>query len=137
MLKEFKEFALKGNLIDMAIAFVMGAAFGKVVSSFIQGVFMPPLSLLWGGDLEGAIVLREGTAAVMDAAGAVITPEVPEVAILYGAFVSAVISFVIVAFVMFLIVKGINSTKAAAPEPAPAGPTAEELLMEIRDALKK
>lgn len=139
MLKEFKEFAMKGNLIDMAVAFVMGAAFTKVTTSFIQGIVMPPISLLWGGDLEGSIVLRDGVEAVVDASGAEVTAAVPEVAILYGAFVGALISFVIVAFVMFLLIKGINFTKKAeAPAPeAPKGPTTEELLIEIRDALKK
>jgi large conductance mechanosensitive channel len=137
MLEEFKKFALKGNLVDMAVAFVMGGAFGKVVSSFIEGVFMPPVSLLWGGDLEGSIVLRDGIAAVTDATGAVLTPEVAEVSIKYGAFVSALISFIIVAFVMFMLVKGINSSKKPEAPAPPKGPTTEELLMEIRDALKK
>lgn len=137
MIKEFKEFAMKGNLVDMAVAFVMGGAFGKVVSSFIEGIVMPPISLLWGGDLDGGIVLREGTAAVMDAAGEIATPEVAEVAIQYGAFISALISFIIVAFVMFMLIKGINATKKPEEPAAPAGPTAEELLAEIRDALKK
>lgn len=139
MLKEFKEFAMKGNLIDMAVAFVMGGAFGKVTSSFIEGIVMPPISLLWGGDLEGAIVLRKGVEAVVDADGVELTEAVAEVAILYGAFISALISFIIVAFVMFILIKGINKTKKveeAAPA-APAGPTTEELLIEIRDALKK
>ncbi len=139
MLKEFKEFAMKGNLVDMAVAFVMGAAFSKVTTTFIQGIVMPPISLLWGGDLEGAIVLRDGVEAVVDANGAEVTAAVAEVAIKYGAFVSALISFIIVAFVMFMMIKGINATKkkeAPAPE-APKGPTAEELLAEIRDALKK
>lgn len=137
MLEEFKKFALKGNLIDMALAFVMGGAFGKVVSSFIEGVFMPPISLIWGGDLEGSIVLRKGIAAVTDATGAVLTPEVAETSIKYGAFVSALISFLIVTFVMFMLVKGINATKKPEAPAAPAGPTAEELLTEIRDALRK
>lgn len=139
MLKEFKEFAFKGNLIDMAVAFVMGASFTTVTKSFIDGIVMPPISLLWGGDLAGKVVLRDGVAAVSDAAGEVVTPEVAEVAIKYGAFLSATISFVIVAFVMFLLVKAVNKTKKAeaeAPAP-PKGPTTEELLIEIRDSLKK
>ncbi|MCB9034063.1 MAG: large-conductance mechanosensitive channel protein MscL [Chitinophagales bacterium] len=137
MMKEFKEFAMKGNLVDMAVAFVMGGAFGKVVSSFIDGIVMPPISLLWGGNLEGKIVLRDAVAAVTDAAGTVTTPEVPEVAITYGAFISALISFIIVAFVMFMIVKAVNKTKKV-EEAAPTPPSAEEtLLTEIRDLLKK
>jgi len=139
MLKEFKDFAMKGNLVDMAVAFVMGAAFSKVTTSFIQGIIMPPISLLWGGDVEGAIVLRDGVEAVVDADGTEITAAVAEVAIKYGEFVSALISFIIVAFVMFMLIKGINATKKKeAPAPAaPKGPTTEELLVEIRDALKK
>lgn len=139
MLKEFKEFAMKGNLIDMAVAFVMGAAFSKVTTTFIQGIVMPPISLLWDGDLEGTIVLRDGVEAVVDANGTEVTAAVAEVAIKYGEFLSALISFIIVAFVMFMLIKGINATKkkeAPAPE-APKGPTTEELLIEIRDALKK
>lgn len=131
MIQEFKEFALKGNLIDMAIAFVMGGAFGKVTSSFIDGLVMPPISLLTGGNIEGKIVLKD---AVLDAAGAVTTPEV---AMTYGAFLSAAINFVIVAFVMFMVIKGMNSMKKPEPAPAPAGPTQEELLTQIRDLLKK
>jgi large conductance mechanosensitive channel len=132
MLKEFKEFAMKGNLIDMAIAFVMGGAFGKLVSSFIDGIVMPPISLLTGGDIEGAIVIKQ---AVVDAAGEVTSPAV---AITYGAFVSALITFIIVAFVMFLVVKAVNNMKKAepAPAPAPAGPSETDLLAEIRDLLK-
>lgn len=132
MLKEFKDFAMRGNLIDMAIAFVMGGAFGKLVSSFIDGIVMPPISLLTGGDIEGAIIIKQ---AVVDAAGEVTSPAV---AITYGAFVSALITFIIVAFVMFLVVKAVNNMKKAepAPAPAPAGPSETDLLAEIRDLLK-
>lgn len=132
MLKEFKDFAMKGNLIDMAVAFVMGGAFGKLVSSFIDGIVMPPISLISGGDIEGSIVIKQ---AVTDAEGVVTSPEV---AITYGAFVSALITFIAVAFVMFLIVKGINNMKKKepAPAPAPAGPSETDLLSEIRDLLK-
>lgn len=131
MLQEFKEFALKGNLIDMAIAFVMGGAFGKVTSSFIDGLVMPPISLLTGGNIEGKIVLKD---AIMDAAGAVTSPEV---AMSYGGFLSAAINFTIVAFVMFMVIKGMNKMKKPEPAPAPAGPSQEELLTQIRDLLKK
>lgn len=131
MLKEFKEFAMKGNLVDMAVAFVMGGAFAKVSSSFIDGLVMPPISLLTGGGLEGKIVLRD---AVVDAAGAITTPEV---AMTYGAFVSAVINFVVVAFVMFIVIKAINKTKKVEEPAPPAGPSDNDLLTEIRDLLKK
>ncbi|MCB9255566.1 MAG: large conductance mechanosensitive channel protein MscL [Chitinophagales bacterium] len=131
MLKEFKDFAIKGNLVDMAVAFVMGGAFATVSSSFINGLVMPPIALITGAGTDGSIVLRE---AVMDAAGTVTSPEV---ALSYGAFISAVINFIIVAFVMFMVIKAINKTKKPEAPAPPPGPTTEELLMEIRDALKK
>jgi large conductance mechanosensitive channel len=133
MLKEFKEFAMKGNLVDIAVGFVMGAAFNKVVASFTGGIVSPLIGLLFDSNFNDLkYILKEGA---MNEAG----EKVGEVAVLYGEFLTNVIDFVIVAFVMFLIVKGVNRMKKkeeAAPE-APAGPTAEELLMEIRDALKK
>jgi large conductance mechanosensitive channel len=133
MLKEFKEFAIKGNLIDMAVGVVMGAAFGKVVSAFIEGMVMPAVGLLTGGvDFSKLkIVLKDG----VPASGGV--AEIPEVAIKYGAFITEVITFLVVAWVVFLVIKGINKMKKAREE-APAGPTpTEALLTEIRDALKK
>ena len=133
MLKEFKEFAMKGNLVDIAVGFVMGAAFNKVVTSFTGGIVSPLIGLLFDSDFRDLkYVLNEGT--VNDAG-----ETVGEVAVLYGDFLTNVIDFIIVAFVMFMIVKGVNKTKKKeepAPEP-PKGPTAEELLAEIRVALKK
>ncbi len=140
MLKEFKEFAMKGNLIDIAVGFVMGAAFTKVVGKFTEGMVAPLISLLTEKVRfdEMKWVLRDGVAEVKDAAGAVTTSGIAEVAVNYGSFLTALIDFVIVAFVMFMVVKGVNKMKKAEPAPAPAGPTNEEkLLMEIRDALKK
>ena len=105
MWKEFKEFAMRGNLVDVAVAFVMGAAFGKVITTFTTGIVSPLIGLLGGTDLTAwKYVLK---AASTDAAG----NEVAEVAIMYGTFLSAVIDFIIVAFVMFMIVKGINKMK--------------------------
>lgn len=134
MLKEFKEFAMKGNLIDIAVGFVMGAAFTKIVTVFTTNMVAPLISMLTEkvkfDELEW--VLRP---EVKDAAGAVTTAKV---AVSYGMFLTATIDFLIVAFVMFMVVKGVNKMKKAEPAPAPAGPTNEEkLLMEIRDALKK
>jgi len=133
MLKEFKEFAMKGNLVDIAVGFVMGAAFNKVVTSFTGGIVSPLIGLLFDSDFRDLkYILKEGT---MNDAG----EKVGEVALLYGDFLTNVIDFIIVAFVMFMIVKGVNKMKKKeepAPE-APKGPTTEELLMEIRDALKK
>ena len=132
MLKEFKEFAMKGNLVDMAVGFVMGGAFATVVTAFIQGVFLPALSPIMGG-LDFGSWNYVISPAELGADGEVIKEAV---AIKVGDFVSAVISFLIVAFVMFLIIKGMNKLKKqeeAAPPPAP--PRQEVLLEEIRNLL--
>jgi large conductance mechanosensitive channel len=137
--KEFKEFAMRGNLVDVAVAFVMGAAFGKIVTSFVDGIVMPLVGMLTGGvDFsDKKIVLQEAVAEGTDAVGAVI-PAVTEVSIKYGAFITNLIDFIVVAFAVFLVIKGINSMKKAEPAPPPAGPSSEEkLLTEIRDLLKK
>jgi large conductance mechanosensitive channel len=134
MLKEFKEFAMKGNLVDIAVGFVMGAAFTKVVNAFTGGIVAPVISLLTENVKfdELKVVLRD---EVMDVAGVITSPEV---AITYGMFLTALIDFTIVAFVMFMVIKGVNRMKKAEPAPAPVGPSTEvKLLMEIRDALKK
>ena len=139
MLKEFKEFAVKGNLVDIAVAFIMGAAFGKIVSSFIDGIVMPLIGMLTGGvDFSDKVkVLKEGVPAVTDAAGKVITPAVAEVSIKYGLFITNLFDFIIVAFCMFLVIKAINRIKKAEPA-APAEPSStDKLLVEIRDELKK
>lgn len=145
IVQEFKEFAIKGNLIDTAVAFVMGAAFGKIVSAFVDGMVMPLVGMLTGGvDLSKLeYTLKHKADAVKDAAGAIVTPEVAAVTVKYGAFITVVIDFAIVAFVMFMVIKAINKMKrkeaeVAAAAPAPAEPTeTEKLLAEIRDALKK
>jgi large conductance mechanosensitive channel len=138
MLKEFKEFAMKGNLVDIAVAFVMGGAFGKVITSFTEGLVSPLIGMLTGKDLSKNMwVLKKGVAEIKDAAGSVVSEAQAEVALKWGAFITAVIDFVIVAFVMFLIIKALNSLKKkeeAAPAPTPEDIT---LLREIRDALKK
>ncbi|MDP4826563.1 MAG: large-conductance mechanosensitive channel protein MscL [Flavobacteriales bacterium] len=136
MLKEFKAFAMRGNLIDMAVAFVMGVAFAAITNSFINGVVMPLIGQIFQvGDLAQAkFVLSE---AVLGEDGAVTTPES---AVMYGEFIGAVINFIIVAFVMFMVVKGVNSMKKKQEEApaAPPAPTKEEILLgEIRDLLKK
>lgn len=139
--KEFKEFAIKGSLVDTAIAFVMGAAFGKVVTAFVEKMFSPVIGLLLGGiDLtKQEIVLKEAIPEVKDATGAVVTEAVAKVAIQWGTFLTAAIDFIVVAFVMFIIIKAMNKMKKKeeAAAPAPAGPTQEQLLSEIRDLLKK
>lgn len=131
-LKEFKDFAMKGNLVDIAVAFVMGGAFGKVVSSFTDGIVSPLVGMLGGADLSKSVWTIKD--AVTDASGKVVTEAV---AIKYGDFISAIINFIIVAFVMFLVIKGINRMKKKEAE-APAEPSStDKLLMEIRDSLKK
>lgn len=131
MLKEFKEFALKGNLVDIAIGFVMGAAFKQVVTSFTGGIVSPLIGLVFKADFKDLKwIAREADTS----------NNISEVAVLYGDFITNVIDFVIVAFVFFVIVKGINATKkkeAPAAPALPAGPTQEELLEEIRDLLAK
>ncbi|WP_372757078.1 large conductance mechanosensitive channel protein MscL [Mariniflexile sp.] len=133
MLKEFKDFAMKGNLVDIAVAFVMGAAFNKVVTSFTAGIVSPLVGLLFNSDFNDLKYVI--TPGVANEAGEV----TGEIAVLYGTFITSLIDFIIVAFVMFMIIKGINKTKKKEePAPAaPAGPTQEELLIQIRDLLKK
>jgi large conductance mechanosensitive channel len=142
MLKEFKEFAMRGNLVDMAIAFVMGGAFGKVVTSFVEGLVMPLAGLLTSGKDFTKMVwtIKDGAKQVIDDAGNVTTEAIEPVVVKYGEFLTVILDFVIVAFVMFLVIKLINKLKKKQEE-APAAPAApsnqEVLLSEIRDLLKK
>ena len=135
MMTEFREFAMRGNVIDLAVGVVIGGAFGKIVSALVDKVIMPPIGLLIGGvDFSRlAITLK---AATVDAAG----KEVPAVVLAYGEFINAVIQFVIVAFAIFMVVKAINRLHKK-PEDAPAAPPepSEDILLlrEIRDSLKK
>ena len=129
--KEFKDFAMKGNVVDLAVAVVIGGAFGKIVTSFVNDVIMPPIGLLLGGtdfsDLK--VIMKEATA------------EAEAVTLNYGSFINTVIDFLIVALAIFAVIKGINSLRkkeAAPPPPPPPGPSKEEtLLTEIRDILAK
>ncbi len=129
IVQEFKEFAVKGNMLDMAVGIIIGAAFGKIVSSLVADVIMPPLGLLIGGiDFSAmGVVLKEGLGAS------------PATVLRYGVFIQALFDFLIVAMAIFLLVKGINRLrrkKEEAPTAAPAPPTEEVLLREIRDILK-
>lgn len=138
-IKEFKQFALKGNLVDIAVAFVMGGAFGKVVSTFTEKLVAPIIGLLTGGSnfYDKKLVLKSEVNEVVDPSGKVIVAHGDEVALEWGAFVTVIIDFIIVAFVMFLIIKAINALKKKEQaEPTPLSKT-DELLTEIRDALKK
>jgi large conductance mechanosensitive channel len=130
ILNEFKEFAMRGNVVDLAVAVVIGVAFGKIVTSLVNDIIMPPIGILLGGvDFKDLVfVLKEATADAV------------AVSIRYGLFINAIIDFIIIAFAIFMIVKGINNFKkkeeakpAAKPEPTKE----EKLLTEIRDILKK
>ena len=142
MFREFKEFALKGNLVDMAVGLTMGVAFGALAASFVGDVFSPPLGLLLGGVDFGNmfVVLREGAKTAGPYASLAAAREGGAVVVTYGLFINAAVNFLIVAFVMFMVIKAMNKLKkqeAAAPTPQP-GPTPEQkLLTEIRDLLKR
>lgn len=129
--KEFKDFAMRGNVVDLAVAVVIGGAFGKIIGSFVADVLMPPIGMLLGGvDFSDLMI------TLKEAQG-----EVAAVTIRYGAFIQTVVDFVIIAFAIFMVIKAMNAAKKkeeAAPPPPPPGPTREEeLLAEIRDLLKK
>ena len=137
--EEFKAFAMRGNVIDMAVGVVIGGAFGKITTSIVNDIIMPLISMLTGGVnfSEWKWVLKE---AVLDAEGAVATAEV---AVNFGNTIAIILDFIIIAFAVFCMVKALNNLhrkeEEPAPEPAPeepAGPTQEELLAEIRDLLK-
>ncbi len=126
-MKEFKEFAVKGNAMDMAVGIIIGAAFGKIVSSLVGDLIMPPIGMIIGGvDFTDLVVTLKAASAAT-----------PAVVLYYGKFVQTIVDFTIIAFAIFLLVKGINIVRK--PEvKAPAGPSKEEaLLAEIRDLLKE
>jgi large conductance mechanosensitive channel len=130
MMKEFKEFAVKGNVIDMAVGIVIGGAFGKIVSSFVADVIMPPIGVLVGG-----INFSNLAFTIKEAAG-----DVPAVVLGYGKFIQTAVDFTIIAFAIFMVIKAINSLKRKEEEAsaAPPEPSKEEVLLtEIRDLLKK
>ena len=140
-IKEFQEFAVKGNVMDMAVGVIIGGAFGKIVASLVNDIIMPPLGLITGnGFTDLKLVLKPATAAVTDASGNIVTTEVAEVALNYGNFIQNTVDFIIIAFVIFLLIKGMNSLRKK-EEPAPAAPAEDPadiaLLKEIRDELKK
>ena len=129
MFKEFKAFIMRGNVLDLAIAVIIGGAFGTVVSGFTADIMMPLIGMIVGNidfsDMKWVLKAAEG--------------ENPEVAVFYGKWITSIINFIIVAWVLFLVIKAKNKLDkpAPAPEPAPTGPTETELLAEIRDLLKK
>ena len=140
--KEFKDFAVKGNVLDMAVGIIIGGAFGKIVSSFVSDVIMPPIGVLLGGvdfkDLK--IIIKDAQPEVMEGATK-ISEATAEVSLNYGAFINTTIDFIIIAFAVFLMVKAVNYAKKKETEapvaPAAPAPTNEEVLLtEIRDLLK-
>ena len=137
MLKEFKAFAMRGNVVDMAVGIIIGAAFGRIVSSLVNDVIMPPIGLLMGNlDFSNLFINLGGgsfeSLAAAEEAGAPVVK--------YGLFINNILDFIIVAFAIFMVIRAMNKLKAkeeAAPPPAPPEPSAEEkLLTEIRDALR-
>jgi len=124
-LKEFREFAMRGNVVDMAVGVIIGGAFGKIVSSLVADVAMPVLGILTGG-----VDFKDLKITLAEAVG-----ETPAVTLNYGAFVQNVFDFIIIAFAIFMMIKGINKVKKPVEEVK--GPSQEELLTEIRDLLKK
>ena len=135
LIKEFKEFAMRGNVLDMAVGIVIGGAFGKIVSSFVEDILMPPIGVLMGGvnftDLK--VVFKQ---AVMDGENVV----TPEVALRYGNFIQVIFDFLIIAFAIFMLLKAVNKfnkKKEEAPAAPEAPPADVQLLTEIRDLLQK
>lgn len=133
MLKEFKNFIMTGNVIDFAVAVIMAGALGLVINGFVGDIIMPIVGHFAGG-MDFAQLKIVLDPAVTSADGTVATPEN---AIMYGKWINSIINLIIVGFVMFMMIKAYNKTKAPEPEAAPAGPSDIDLLTEIRDALKK
>ena len=130
MMKEFSDFAMRGNVVDMAVGIVIGAAFGKIITAFVGGVLMPPFGLLVGG-----VDFSELAMTLQEASG-----DVAAVTLNYGAFIQTVVDFIIIAFAIFMVVKAMNKMKKkeeAKPAAPPKPSTEETLLTEIRDLLKK
>ncbi len=149
-LSDFKKFAMKGNVIDMAVGVIIGGAFGKIVTSIVNDIIMPPIGLLVGGvnfkDLK--LVMQAAKPEVLNEAGEVVTPAVAEVTLNYGNFLQQTFDFLIIAMSIFIVIKVITKVnemtkkkeeeaKSAAPAPAPAPSAEEKLLTEIRDLLKE
>lgn len=121
-ISEFKEFAMKGNVVDLAIGVIVGTAFGKIVSSLVNDVIMPPIGMLMGGVNFTDLSLK------LDQAGTVVVK--------YGSFIQTIVDFTIIAVVLFMVIKGMNKLKKPVEAPS-AGPTQEQLLTDIRDLLKR
>jgi len=142
MFKEFKEFAMKGNMLDMAVGIVIGAAFGTVIKSLVDDLLMPLVSKIFGApDFSNLFVRLKESAESASATGLQEFRDAGGVAFAYGSFINAFIAFLLVAFALWFVIRNVYKLKrkeeeAPAPAPAPAGPTSEELLTQIRDLLK-
>ena len=140
MLKEFREFAVRGNVVDMAVGLIIGGAFGTIVTSLVNDVLMPPIGLMLGGvDFANLfVVLKEGAKAAGPYASVAAAKEAGAVTLNIGVFLNTIISFVIVAFAVFMVVRGVNAARREPPPAAvPPAPTPTELLLtEIRDLLR-
>ena len=144
-IQEFKDFAMRGNVVDMAVGVIIGGAFGKIVTSAVNDIIMPPIAMMMGNvnfsDLS--LTLKEAKPEILDEAGEVVQAATEAITWNYGAFIQNCIDFLIVAFCIFLLIKGINKLKKEEPAPEPEAPAApeptaeEKLLTEIRDLLAK
>jgi large conductance mechanosensitive channel len=135
MIKEFKQFAMRGNVLDMAVGIIIGGAFGKIISSFVADVIMPPIGVLLGGVDFSSLKLTVKEASVNEAGEVV-----KAVTVNYGMFINTIIDFIIIVFAIFMVIKAMNNLKKkeeATPAPPPAPSNEEKLLTEIRDLLKK
>lgn len=132
MIKEFRDFAIKGNLVDIAVAFILGGAFGKVITSLTEGILAPLVGIITGSDLSKNIYIIRP--AVYDASGKIISAAIT---LKWGDFITAIINFLIVAFTLFLIIKAMNKLRRNQEVIIPAPTTTEILLADIRDELKK
>jgi large conductance mechanosensitive channel len=138
MLKEFREFAMRGNVVDLAVGLILGAAFGAIVTSFVNDVIMPPIGVALGGvDFANLFVLlKAGAKAAPPYESVAAAKAAGAVTLNIGTFINTIINFVLVAFAMFLLVKGMNAARRTAPAAPPEAPPQEKLLAEIRDLLK-
>jgi large conductance mechanosensitive channel len=138
MLKEFREFAMRGNVVDLAVGLILGAAFGAIITSFVNDIIMPPVGVLLGGvDFANLFVLlKAGAKAAPPYESVAAAKAAGAVTLNIGVFINTLINFVLVAFAMFMLVKGMNAARRTTPPPPAEPPPQEKLLAEIRDLLK-
>lgn len=136
LIKEFKEFAMRGNVVDMAVGIIIGAAFGKIVTSMVNDIIMPPIGKAMGGVNFTDLFVSLDTTKTQGITSLTKAKETGAAVVAYGSFINTVIDFTIVAFCIFMIIKVMNTLKKPAPVPAPEATKEEKLLTEIRDLLK-